>query len=166
MYDEKLYNSPYVANRIKAYAKAKDVSLKSLLESCNLGSNTFSHMLHGRSVAFNSLACIADYLNCSVDYLLGRTEEPSILSAIDKTGMCSEDMELIKKYRRLPESLQTAVNQILNSYDDLQSRQATNEHLSTSENNAAAKTNTISEDAAAVVAEGEKIFGNVNINIK
>ena len=75
-------------------------------------------------------------------------------------------MELIKKYRRLPESLQTAVNQILNSYDDLQSRQATNEHLSTSENNVAAKTNTISEDAAAVVAEGEKIFGNANIDVK
>lgn len=78
MNDLNLYNSPYVASRIKAYAKIKSVSLKSLLESCCLGSNTFSHMLHGRSLAFDSLARIADYLDCSVDYLLGRTDNPEV----------------------------------------------------------------------------------------
>ena len=74
MNENSLYNSPYVANRIKLLAKSKNISLKSLLENCNLGSNTFSHMLHGRSMAFDSLAKIADYLDCSVDYLLGRTD--------------------------------------------------------------------------------------------
>ena len=78
MSDLNLYNSPYVATRIKAYAKAKNISLKALLESCGLGSNTFSHMLHGRSLAFDSLAKIADCLGCSVDYLLGRTDKPEI----------------------------------------------------------------------------------------
>lgn len=78
MQEEILYNSPIVAKRIKTYAKTKKVSLKSLLEECNLGSNTFSHMLHGRSMAFDSLARIADYLDCSVDYLLGRTDNPQI----------------------------------------------------------------------------------------
>lgn len=78
MYNDTLYNSPYVANRIKSYAKSKNISLKSLLENCNLGSNTFSHMLHDRAIAFDSLARIADYLDCSVDYLLGRTDNPDI----------------------------------------------------------------------------------------
>ena len=78
MNDEFLYNSPYVAKRIKSFAKEKNVSLKDLLAACNLGSNTFSHMLHGRSMAFDSLAKIADYLDCSVDYLLGRTDKPEI----------------------------------------------------------------------------------------
>lgn len=78
MTDELLYNSPYVAKRIKFYAKEKDIALKDLLIACNLGSNTFSHMLHGRSMAFDSLAKIADYLDCSVDYLLGRTDNPEI----------------------------------------------------------------------------------------
>ena len=73
-----LYNSPNVANRIKAYAKSKNIALKTILEECELGTNTFSHMLHGRSIAFDSLAKIADYLDCSVDYLLGRTDNPGI----------------------------------------------------------------------------------------
>ncbi len=78
MNESDLYNSPYVANKIKVYAKAKGISLKGLLEGCHLGSNTFSHMLHGKSLAFDSLARIADYLDCSVDYLLGRTDNPEI----------------------------------------------------------------------------------------
>ncbi|MCI8534748.1 MAG: helix-turn-helix transcriptional regulator [Hungatella sp.] len=78
MNKEFLYNSPYVAKRIKYYAKEKNISLKDLLIACKLGSNTFSHMLHGRSMAFDSLARIADYLDCSVDYLLGRTDNPEV----------------------------------------------------------------------------------------
>lgn len=73
-----LYNSPDVANRIKSYAKQRNISLKDLLAACGLGSNTFSHMLHGKSLAFDSLALIADQLDCSVDYLLGRTDKPEI----------------------------------------------------------------------------------------
>lgn len=78
MNNEKLYTSPIVANRIKVYSKNKGISLKTLLEKCALGSNTFSHMLHGKSIAFDSLAKIADCLDCSVDYLLGRTDNPEV----------------------------------------------------------------------------------------
>lgn len=41
---------------------------------CELGSNAMSGMYHGKAIAFDSLAKIADYLDCSVDYLLGRTD--------------------------------------------------------------------------------------------
>ncbi len=77
MNEVNLYSSSYVANRIKEYSKIKKISLKSLLENCNLGSNTFSHMLHDKAIAFDSLAKIADCLNCSVDYLLGRVDSPN-----------------------------------------------------------------------------------------
>lgn len=77
MYNDNLYNSPMVAKKIKDYAKIRKIQLKELLVECKLGSNTFSHMLHGRSLAFDSLAKIADYLDCSVDYLLGRTSNPN-----------------------------------------------------------------------------------------
>ena len=78
MTNSPLYNSPDVANRVKAYAKQRNKSLKDVLEACSLGSNTFSHMLHGRSLAVDSLARIADELGCSVDYLLGRSDNPEI----------------------------------------------------------------------------------------
>lgn len=74
MVDLNLYKSPDVANRIKSYAKIKNVALKTILEECGLGSNTFSHMLHGKEISFSSLARIADFLNVSVDFLLGRTD--------------------------------------------------------------------------------------------
>ena len=77
MVDLNLYKSPDVANRIKSCAKIKNVALKTILEECGLGSNTFSHMLHGKEI-YSSLARIADYLDVSVDYLLGRTDNPAI----------------------------------------------------------------------------------------
>lgn len=49
-----------------------------MLEELDLGSNTMSHMRHGRAIASDSLAKIADYLDCSVDYLLGRTDNPEV----------------------------------------------------------------------------------------
>ena len=76
MTTQNLYISPDMANKIKEYAKSKDISLKTLLEELQLGSNTFSHMKHGKMIAADSLARIADYLDCSVDYLLGRTDNP------------------------------------------------------------------------------------------
>ena len=93
METKKLYNSPDLANKIKETAKNKGKTLKSLLEYCELGSNTFSHMLHGKSIAYNSLANIADYLECSIDFLLGRSN-----AELDKT---EDEYRLLKAYREL-----------------------------------------------------------------
>ena len=76
MNEQDMYNSPNVANMIKSLAKSKGIALKDMLTQLNIGSNTFSHMRHGRMIAADSLARIADYLDCSVDYLLGRTDNP------------------------------------------------------------------------------------------
>lgn len=73
-----MYTSHNLATMIKQTAKAKNVIIKQMLVDCELGSNTMSAMYHGKSIAFDSLAKIADYLDCSVDYLLGRTDNPEI----------------------------------------------------------------------------------------
>lgn len=71
-----MYESALLAERLKAYAKIKKVTLKSVFEECGLGRNTMAHLTDGKSIAHDSLALIADYLDCSVDYLLGRTDNP------------------------------------------------------------------------------------------
>ncbi len=76
MTTEKLYTSHDLAITIKEFAKKKNVVLGTMLAELNLGSNTMSALYHGKSLAFDSLARIADYLDCSVDYLLGRTDDP------------------------------------------------------------------------------------------
>lgn len=73
-----LYESLNIADMIKARAKEKKVALKDMLVDLELGSNTMSNMRHDRMIAADSLARIADYLDCSVDYLLGRTDNPEI----------------------------------------------------------------------------------------
>lgn len=72
------YNSLNIAEMIKVRSKSQGIAIKVMLEELELGSNTMSHMRHGRSIASDSLAKIADYLDCSVDYLLGRTDNPEI----------------------------------------------------------------------------------------
>lgn len=70
-----MYISAYTAERIKQIAKIKNITIKVMLSECGLNKNTLSSMLsRGSWLQANSLAKIADYLDCSVDYLLGRTD--------------------------------------------------------------------------------------------
>lgn len=72
-----MYNSNNVADNIKKLAKSKNVTIKKLLEDVGLGFNTMTNMKTSMPKADN-LAKIADYLDCSVDYLLGRTDCPDL----------------------------------------------------------------------------------------
>ncbi|ARE59809.1 hypothetical protein ADH75_12855 [Flavonifractor plautii] len=73
-----LYKSLNIANSIKHRAKQRGIMLKTMLSDLSLGSNTMSNLRHYRMIAADSLARIADYLDCSVDYLLGRTDNPEV----------------------------------------------------------------------------------------
>ncbi len=70
-------NTQIVAERIKIQAKEKGISVKKLLEKCELGVNTVTKMSNGTDIVSQNLLKIADCLECSVDYLLGRTSSPS-----------------------------------------------------------------------------------------
>lgn len=73
-----MYESSIVAERIKLKAKTSGMQLKDMLMALNLNKNTLSTMYKGSMLKGDSLARIADYLDCSVDYLLGRTDNPEI----------------------------------------------------------------------------------------
>ena len=77
-----MYISNNVAERIKIAAKSKGLSVKKILEEVGLGFNTMSNMKTSMPKADN-LARIADYLGCSVDYLLGRSDEKSTPVALE-----------------------------------------------------------------------------------
>lgn len=72
-----MYNSNNIAERIKLFAKSKGISMKQLLIDVNLGKNTMTNFKTSMPKADN-LAKIADYLDCSIDYLMGRTDVPEI----------------------------------------------------------------------------------------
>ncbi len=70
-----MYITQEIADRIKKVAKTKCVSMKYLLSNCELNINTISQFAKGQQLSCISLAKIADRLDCSVDYLLGRTDD-------------------------------------------------------------------------------------------
>lgn len=72
-----MYEPANVAERINKLLKEKNLQQKDMLMECGLNKNTISSMLsRGSMVKADTLAKIADFLSCSVDYLLGRTENP------------------------------------------------------------------------------------------
>ncbi len=92
MSDQTLYNSINIASLIKDRAKQQGIILKDMLSELNLGSNTMSNMRHNRMIAADSLARIADYLDCSVDYLLGRVSTPEVSNAPKRENIQNHDL--------------------------------------------------------------------------
>ncbi|MGN1224874.1 MAG: helix-turn-helix domain-containing protein, partial [Ruminococcus sp.] len=71
-----MYNAQDLGERIKSQAREKNILIRDLLTSCDLSINTIIQMTDKKGLSSFSLAKIADYLECSVDYLLGRTDNP------------------------------------------------------------------------------------------
>ena len=73
-----MYDSEKIAVRIKERAKQMGKTSKALLAECHLGINTIGKIQRGGDILTLNFAKIADCLDCSVDYLLGRTDNPEI----------------------------------------------------------------------------------------
>lgn len=86
----------HISQTIKKLCKDKNISITELQNKCEL-SKSFIYDLEKRSASPSCLKIsrIADYLNCSVDYLLGRTETPEINSETVVKPLVGQE-ELIK----------------------------------------------------------------------
>lgn len=73
-----MYNAQCTKDRIKNICKVKKVNMEQMLVDCSLGVNAIRQINDTKGMASFSLAKIADYLDCSVDYLLGRTDNPTV----------------------------------------------------------------------------------------
>lgn len=102
-----MYKTAETATRIKETAKKKGIKISDMLSQCELNVNTLSSMTNrGSWVQANSLAKIADCLDVSVDYLLGRTGTPDI----DPTERMQA--EFFKIFKKLPFEEQVALMNI------------------------------------------------------
>lgn len=74
-----MHSSQMVALTIKKFAKSKNIKIGDMLSECNLNKNTLATMQgRGYLPSAETICKIADYLDCSVDYLYGRTNNPEI----------------------------------------------------------------------------------------
>lgn len=73
-----VYTAQMTKERVKSLCKNKKINMEQMLIECSLGVNAIRQINDTKGMASFSLAKIADYLDCSVDYLLGRTDNPNI----------------------------------------------------------------------------------------
>ncbi len=79
-----MQNSQDVAMKIKEIASSQNIAIGKMLSDCDLSKNTLSTMQsRGYLPRAETLLKIADYLDCSVDYLLGRAELPDAIHPSD-----------------------------------------------------------------------------------
>lgn len=66
-----------ILERIKELAKSRDISIYQLEEEIKIGRNTI-YQWNKRTPSAEKLESVANYFDVSVDYLLGRTDNPSL----------------------------------------------------------------------------------------
>ena len=97
---------------LKEICKSKHITIKSLLETCDINRNFMYDLKNNKKPSIEALEKIADYLDCSVDYLLGRNER--ITNTDNKIDIfVNEDKKLIQKYHHLDNFGKEAVGSIL-----------------------------------------------------
>lgn len=74
-----MYNSQETIFRIKQRSKEQGIAILDLQAKCDLGRNAISQAAKSQDgMKARNLFAIAEVLNCSVDYLLGRTDNPTV----------------------------------------------------------------------------------------
>lgn len=96
-------NSPKeLANVIKKRAKSLNISISTLLSNCELSRNTLSSMQSGGYYPrIEAIYKIAEYLNCSIDYLLGRTDVLNVNKKRTDVFFTPENLYTLRKQRGL-----------------------------------------------------------------
>lgn len=69
-----MYDLELIEKRIMSIATKKGLSKNKLLINAGLSKSVFDNMKKGQIPSVDKIHTLADYLGCSVDYLLGRTD--------------------------------------------------------------------------------------------
>jgi len=104
MFWERFYNA----------CKRKGVTPTPTVKELNIAAGMVTKWKSGSIPNGETLIKISHYLGCSVDYLLGITDEPNILS--NSGEMTSHEKKLIAAYRNKPE-MQNSVDKLLDIYE-------------------------------------------------
>ena len=97
-----MYVTQDIANRIKQCAKVRGVSIRDLMTDCNININALSEFARGKSLSSITLARLADCLNVSVEYLLGRSDNPTMtMPPADIDTSTADGAALLAIYNRL-----------------------------------------------------------------
>ena len=114
-----MYSPENLANNIREIAKKNKISQKDLLAKCDHGVNTITRLSNGTDILTKNLVKIADELNCSIDYLVGRSNHMKI----SQNNFSPDEILFIEKFHSISKENQDEILHILNyKYDQYQKK--------------------------------------------
>lgn len=96
--------------RLKSARELRQINQADLAKNTGLPPTSISHFEAGsRKPSFDNLRRLAENLNVTADYLLGRVDEPTALAGANKLhrhaqNLSAEDMELAESFMKMLES--------------------------------------------------------------
>ena len=80
-------NNSKLIETINELCNQNNISVNKMLQECSLNKSIVDNLKKGSEMSVIKLQKIADYFNVSVDYLLGRTDEPTPPQTVGVTIM-------------------------------------------------------------------------------
>lgn len=103
-------NNAHLSAIIKYLCKFKKITVKSLLETCDINRNFMYDLKSDKKPSVEVLEKIADFFDCSVDYLLGRTDEAGNSTPSDRQikqlDLSGNELTIVKLFEKLSETQQ------------------------------------------------------------
>lgn len=108
---EEKYNAPF-PTALRTLMEERGETQENIAKAAGKTRQTISQYVNGISEpGYDVLVKIADYLDVSIDYLLGRTGDPKRLPcAVDELGLSSEALSHIKWF---PQYMRNTISEIL-----------------------------------------------------
>ncbi len=97
--------------KLRELRKLRDLTQKQLADMLNFKNTTYSNWECGIAEPdISSLKKLADFFDCSVDYLIGREDEDGIIVRESGVTLSLEEEKLLENYRGLSKTGQAKVN--------------------------------------------------------
>ena len=109
-----MYDLQIIEQRIMKIAKQKKLSKNKLLRNAQLNKSVFDNMKKGQIPSIDKIHIIADYLDCSVDYLLGRTDVPEVNGGEwMKKAVCTDEelWEELQREKRINDLIERLIKE-------------------------------------------------------
>ncbi len=103
------FDSEFLVNKIEFLCHEAGISKTKLFTDCGLNKNVVNNLKNGSVPSVDKITIIANYFNCSIDYLLGRTDDPSIKPQ-------SPEQHIIYRAKETPDGI---VNEFIQIFEKL-----------------------------------------------
>lgn len=101
--------------RLFEMMSAKNLKPSKISELYGIPTSNFTEWKQGRMPSPERLAQLAEILETSTDYLLGKTDNPSPLSEIKENphGLSEEDLHMFEKINAMPKEQQDIIKNLI-----------------------------------------------------